>query len=130
MGTGTGIGRVRGLGSARSGTQHWIHQRVTAVGNVLLLVWFIISLLRLPGFAYGEVREWLAQPLVAVPMMLMVANLFWHLRLGLQMVIEDYVHEEGTKFGTIVLLNFYAVGGAALGLFAIAKIAFSGTPAA
>jgi succinate dehydrogenase / fumarate reductase membrane anchor subunit len=125
MGTGTGIGRVRGLGSARHGTQHWIQQRVTAAASVLLVVWFLISLLRLPGFAYGEVREWLAQPLVAVPMILMVANLFWHLRLGLQVVIEDYVHEEGAKFGTILLLNFYAVAGAACGIFAIAKIAFS-----
>jgi succinate dehydrogenase / fumarate reductase membrane anchor subunit len=125
MGTGTGIGRVRGLGSAKAGAHHWIQQRVTAAGNVLLLVWFLISLLKLQGFDHGDVVTWLGQPLVAVPMMLMVANLFWHLRIGLQVVIEDYVHEEGTKFGTLLLLNFYAIGGAALGIFAIAKIAFS-----
>ncbi|HEX7783497.1 MAG TPA: succinate dehydrogenase, hydrophobic membrane anchor protein [Sphingobium sp.] len=125
MGTGTGIGRVRGLGSAKHGAHHWINQRVSAAGNVLLLVWFLVSLFKLPGLAYAEVVAWLAQPLVAVPMMLMVANLFWHLRMGLQVVIEDYVHEEGTKFGTLLLLNFYAIGGAALGIFAIAKIAFT-----
>jgi succinate dehydrogenase / fumarate reductase membrane anchor subunit len=125
MGTGTGIGRVRGLGSAKSGAHHWINQRVTAAGNVLLLVWFIVSLLRLPGLAYEDVVSWLSQPLVAVPMMLMVANLFWHLRMGLQVVVEDYVHEDGLKFGVLLLLTFYAVGGAALGIFAIAKIAFS-----
>jgi len=125
MGTGTGIGRVRGLGSAKHGAHHWINQRISAAANVLLLVWFLISLFKLPGFAYAEVVAWLAQPLVAVPMMLMVANLFWHLRMGLQVVIEDYVHEEGTKFGTLLLLNFYAIGGAALGIFAIAKIAFT-----
>jgi len=125
MGTGTGIGRVRGLGSAKHGAHHWINQRVTAAGNVLLLVWFLISLFKLPGLQYAEVVAWLAQPLVAVPMILMVANLFWHLRMGLQVVIEDYVHEEGTKFGTLLLLNFYAIGGAALGIFAIAKIAFT-----
>lgn len=126
MGTGTGIGRVRGLGSAKSGAHHWINQRVTAAGNVLLLIWFLISLFRLPGLEYGEVVEWLAQPLVAVPMMLMVGNVFLHLRAGLQVVIEDYVHEDGLKFGTLLLLNFYAIGGAALGVFAIAKIAFAG----
>ncbi|WP_070151596.1 succinate dehydrogenase, hydrophobic membrane anchor protein [Sphingobium phenoxybenzoativorans] len=125
MGTGTGIGRVRGLGSAKTGAHHWIQQRVTAAGNVLLLVWFLISLFKLPGLEYAEVVAWLGQPLVAVPMMLMLANLFWHLRMGLQVVIEDYVHEEGTKFGTLLLLNFYAIGGAALGIFAIAKIAFT-----
>jgi succinate dehydrogenase / fumarate reductase membrane anchor subunit len=126
MGTGTGIGRVRGLGSAKSGAHHWLNQRVTAAGNVLLLLWFLISLFRLPGLEYGEVITWLAQPLVAVPMMLMVGNVFLHLRSGLQVVVEDYVHEDGLKFGTLLLLNFYAIGGAALGIFAIAKIAFAG----
>jgi succinate dehydrogenase / fumarate reductase membrane anchor subunit len=126
MGTGTGIGRVRGLGSAKAGTHHWINQRVTAAGNLLLLVWLIVSLFRLPGLEYGEVTSWLAQPLVAVPMMLMIISIFWHLRLGLQVVIEDYIHEDGTKFGVLLLLNFYAIGGAALGIFAVAKIAFAG----
>lgn len=126
MGTGTGIGRVRGLGSARAGTHHWINQRVTAAGNVLLVLWLIISILRLPGLDHGSVITWLAQPWVAVPMMLMLVSIFYHLRLGLQVVIEDYVHEDGTKFGVLLLLNFYAIGGAALGIFAIAKIAFTG----
>lgn len=129
MGTGTNIGRVRGLGSAKSGTHHWINQRVTAVGNMILVLWLIFSFLILPGLDYASVTGWLAQPLVAVPMMLMVISIFWHLRLGLQVLIEDYVHEDGLKFGVILLLNFYAIGGAALGLFAIAKIAFAGTPA-
>ncbi len=126
MGTGTGIGRVRGLGSARTGTHHWINQRVTAAGNVLLVLWLIISLLRLPGLDHAAVISWLAQPWVAVPAMLMLVSIFYHLRMGLQVVIEDYVHEDGTKFGVLLLLNFYAIGAAALGIFAIAKIAFTG----
>lgn len=126
MGTGTGIGRVRGLGSARSGTHHWINQRVTAAGNVLLVLWLIFSILHMPGLGYEDVTAWLGQPLVAVPMMLMLVSVFYHLKLGLQVLIEDYVHEDGMKFGALLLLNFYAIGGAALGIFAIAKIAFSG----
>ncbi|CAH0349293.1 succinate dehydrogenase, hydrophobic membrane anchor protein [soil metagenome] len=126
MGSGTGIGRVRGLGSAKSGTHHWINQRVTAVGNLLLVLWLIISILQLPALDYVAVTTWLAKSWVAVPMMLMIVSVFYHLRLGLQVVVEDYVHEDGTKFATFLLLNFYAIGGAALGIFAIAKIAFTG----
>lgn len=126
MGNGTGIGRVRGLGSAKSGTHHWINQRITAVGNLLLVLWLIFSLLHLPALDYVAVTTWLAKSWVAVPMMLMLVSVFYHLRLGLQVVLEDYVHEEGTKFASLLLLNFYAIGGAAAGIFAIAKIAFTG----
>jgi succinate dehydrogenase / fumarate reductase membrane anchor subunit len=123
---GTRIGRVRGLGSARAGTHHWISQRITAVGNIVLVLWLIASLLLLPGLDYGSVTGWLAQPLVAVPMMLMVANIFWHLKFGLQVLIEDYLHGDAGKLFALLLLNFYAVAGAALGIFSIAKIAFTG----
>ena len=126
MGTGTRLGRVRGLGSARAGTHHWLNQRVTAVGNLILVIWLVVSALRLPGIDYEMVVNWLAQPLVAVPMILMLINLFYHLRLGLQVVIEDYVHDDALKFGAILLLNFYAIGAAALGIFAVARIAFTG----
>jgi len=126
MGNGTGIGRVRGLGSSRSGTHHWIAQRFTAIGNVLLVTWLVISLAMLPAHDYAAVNGWLAQPLVAVPMMLMIVNVFYHLRLGLQVCIEDYVHDEGLKFATIILLNFFAIGCAAVSLFSVAKIAFAG----
>lgn len=128
MGTGTGIGRVRGLGSAKAGAHHWWLQRVTAAGNVLLLIWFVVSLFRLPGFDHKTVVTWLASPFVAVPMILLVANVFWHFRLGLQVVLEDYQHGESKIIG-LVLINFYAVGGAALAIFSILKIAFGGVPA-
>jgi len=129
MGTGTGIGRVRGLGSAKHGSIHWWRQRVTAAGNLLLVPWFIVSLFRLPSFDYATVAGWMASPLVAVPLVLLTISVFYHLRLGLQVVLEDYVHEEGSKVFCILLLNFYAIGSAALAIFSILKIAFGGVPA-
>lgn len=129
MGNGTGIGRVRGLGSAKHGAGHWLVQRYTAIGNLLLVLWLIFSLLTLPGLDYVSVTTWIANPLVAVPMMLMLVSIFWHLRLGMQVMLEDYVHDKGLNFLSLLLLNFYAIGGAAAGIFAIAKIAFTGAAA-
>jgi len=129
MGTGTGIGRVRGLGSARSGAHHWWHQRVTAAANLLLMTWFVVSLLRLPSFDYQVVAQWLASPFVAVPMALLVISVFYHFRLGLQVFIEDYVHDEALKVAALILLNFYMIGGGALALFSILKVAVGGAAA-
>ena len=128
MGTGTGIGRVRGLGSAKTGAHHWWMQRLTAGGNILLLLWFLLSLLRLPSLDHKMVIQWMQSPLVAVPLLLLVVNTFWHFRLGLQVVIEDYQHDE-SRIVAIVLLNFYTVGAAALAIFAILKVAFGGVVA-
>jgi succinate dehydrogenase / fumarate reductase, membrane anchor subunit len=128
MGSGTGIGRVRGLGSAKQGSKHWIDQRVTAVGNLLLTSWLVISLILLPNFEHETVAAWLAQPSVAVPMMLMLVSIFSHVRLGLQVLIEDYVHDEGNKFAALTLLDFYVIGAAAFGIFMVAKHAFTGAP--
>ncbi|MEO1168407.1 MAG: succinate dehydrogenase, hydrophobic membrane anchor protein [Pseudomonadota bacterium] len=123
---GTGLGRVRGLGSAKQGTHHWWMQRLTAAGNLLLVSWFVVSLVRLPDLSHAVVTEWLAKPLVAIAMILLAANVFWHLRLGLQVVIEDYVHNEASKLGLIVLLNFFAIGAGAVAIFSVARIAFGG----
>ena len=134
MGSGTGIGRVRGLGSAKTGSHHWMVQRTTAVGNLLLVTWLIVSLLKLPDYSYAMLHDWMAQPIVAVPAILMLISIFWHLRLGLQVFMEDYIHSDGAKFAWTLFLTFYAIGTAALGIFAIAKIAFTivvpGTPPA
>ncbi|MEW4467256.1 succinate dehydrogenase, hydrophobic membrane anchor protein [Parasphingorhabdus sp. JC815] len=129
MGSGTDIGKVRGLGSSQEGAHHWIIQRVTAVSNLALVGWLLISLLRLPNYEHELLIGWLSSPLVAVPMILMLVSIFWHLRLGLQVLIEDYIPDHGTKFGLIILLNFFAIGGAALGIFAVAKVAFTGVVA-
>lgn len=126
MGDGTEIGRVRGLGSAKEGAHHWIAQRLTAIGNLLLMLWLIGSLLTLPGLGYETVALWLSSPLAAVPMILLLVSTCWHLRLGLQVFIEDYVHEASGKLPLLILLNFYAITAAALGTFAVLKLAFTG----
>lgn len=125
----TYIGRVRGLGSARHGGEHWLKQRLTAIGNILLTIWFVVSLLLMPNFEHATLAQWLVQPVVAVPMILMIANIFWHARLGLQVLIEDYVHDDALKFATMALLNFYVVASAVFGIFVVAKLAFTGASA-
>ena len=129
MGNGTGLGRVRGLGSARTGTHHWWMQRVTAAANLILMLWFVVSIVRLPIVDHQAVVLWLKSPLVAVPLILLVISVFWHLRLGLQTFIEDYVHEEGNKIAVLLLLNAYAFICGALCVFSILKIAFGGVAA-
>jgi succinate dehydrogenase / fumarate reductase, membrane anchor subunit len=128
VGNGTQLGRVRGLGSSGHGADHWLKQRTTAIANFALMIWFVASMLLLPDYSYQTLQGWLASPLAAVPLMLLVISVFWHFRMGLQVVIEDYVHDDGLKFGSLIALNFYSVGTAAVALFAIAKIAFTGTP--
>ncbi|PAL21374.1 succinate dehydrogenase, hydrophobic membrane anchor protein [Sphingopyxis sp. GW247-27LB] len=125
MGNGTRLGRVRGLGPSHHGTGHWLQQRFTALGNLLLVTWFVVSLLRLPLTDHGAVTRWASNPTVALGLILMVASVFWHLRLGLQVMIEDYVHGEATRLLSLVILNFYAIGGAAYGIFAIIRIALA-----
>jgi succinate dehydrogenase / fumarate reductase membrane anchor subunit len=129
MGSGTGIGRVRGLGSAKHGAMHWWRQRVTAVSNLLLATWFVVSMFRLPSLSHEAVVQWVGSPMVAVPLVLLTISIFYHMRLGLQVVVEDYVHEEAGKVFFLLLLNFYAIGGAALAIFSILKIAFAGVSA-
>lgn len=122
------LGRVRGLGSAKQGPHHWWLQRVTAFGNLILIPWLVIALLRLPSLDYEVVRGWLQSPLAAVPMALIVINTFWHFRLGLQVVIEDYQHDE-SRIILMALVHFWTFGMGGLALFAIAKVALAGAAA-
>ncbi|WP_343521572.1 succinate dehydrogenase, hydrophobic membrane anchor protein [Sphingomonas sp.] len=124
MGNGTSIGRVRGLGSAHEGTHHWVTQRLTAGSNLLLMLWLIVSLVLLPDLGYGTVQAWLSSPLAAVPMILLVITVFYHFRLGLQVVIEDYQHDE-TRIVLMTLLNFFAIAAGVFAIFSILKIAFT-----
>ena len=126
----TPLAPSRGLGSAEAGAEHWWTERLIAAAALVLYVWLIASVLRLPDLDYGTVREWLAQPVAAVPMLLLVIVTFWHLKLGLQVVIEDYVHDSGSKFFLLLLVNFGAVAGAAFALFSILKIALTAGAAA
>lgn len=129
MGNGTELGRVRGLGSSNEGAHHWWHQRLTAAGNLLLMLWFFASMARLPGHDYATVSVWLASPWAAIPMVLLVASVFYHFRLGLQVLIEDYLHG-ASRTAMMVLLTFFTVGAGAIAIFSILKIAFTGAPAA
>ena len=122
----TDLGKVRGLGSAREGGEHWIGERVSSVALLLLGAWLIASLLFLPALDYATVLEWLRSPLAAVPMALFIITAFVHGLDGLKVVVDDYVHEPGNNFALNTLLLFLAVGGAALALFAPGKIAFGG----
>ncbi len=126
MGNGTSIGRVRGLGSARTGAHHWLIQRFTAVGNLVLALWFIISLLLMKDMSYGTVSKWIAEPISATALALLIISTFWHARLGLQVLMEDYIHTSGNKFALLTLLNFAALGGAAFGVFCIIRLALGG----
>jgi succinate dehydrogenase / fumarate reductase membrane anchor subunit len=122
MGAGTELGRVRGLGAAKDGVHHWWLQRVTAIANIVLMLWFIFSLARLPSLDFASVTLWLRQPVAAVPMLLLIAAVFWHFRLGVQVMIEDYVHGQA-RVVAMLALNFYALAGAAAAVFAVLKIA-------
>ena len=124
MGDGTSIGRVRGLGSSHHGAHHWLTHRFTAVANVVLMSWFVISLILLGDYSHASVTGWLSQPLSAVAMMLLAANLFWHAQMGLQVLIEDYISDSGTRFGVLTLLNLAAVGGGVFCVFSVATLAF------
>ena len=126
MGNGTSIGRVRGLGSAHEGAHHWLVQRFTAIGNLALMLFLAFSLALLPDYSYGTVAGWAAQTLPATALALLIISVFWHARLGLQVLIEDYVHDAGTKFGVLALLNFATIGGGAFGLVSIARLALGG----
>ena len=126
MGNGPSIGKVRGLGAAHHGPHHWLVQRFTAIGNVVLMSWLLVSLIMLGDYGYGNVVKWLSQPLSATAMILLVFSLFWHARLGLQVLIEDYIHDAGSKFAAISALNLATIGGGAFGIFSVATLAFGG----
>ncbi len=126
MGNGTSIGRVRGLGSAHEGAHHWLVQRFTAIGNLVLMVWLLASFILLPDMSYGTVSEWLSAPIPAAAMVLLIISIFWHARLGLQVLIEDYLHEAGTKFAALAALNLTAIAGSVFGIFCVARLALGG----
>ena len=124
MGNGTRLGRVRGLGSAHSGTHHFTLSRVTAIANLALLVWLLISLVSGSASTHEGLVRWLSSPFAAAPLALLAISAFTHIRLGLTVLIEDYVHGEATKLASLLLLTFFTWGGLIFALFCIAKIAF------
>lgn len=128
MGNGTDLGRVRGLGSAKAGTGHWWSQRLTAGGNLFLMTWFLIAIARLPAYDYETIHAWLQSSWAAIPLLLLVVSVFYHFRLGLQVLIEDYQHDE-TRVVTLLALNAFTVVSATIAVFAILRIALAAAPA-
>ena len=120
----TPLAKVHGLGSARHGGQHWLEERFTSVALVLLSLWLIFSLVMLPALDRGTIREWLGSAWGAVPMALLIITAFKHGLDGLKVIVDDYVHEDGSRIGLHFVLTMAAIAGAAVSLFALAKIAF------
>lgn len=118
------IGKVRGLGSAHQGGEHWLTERVTSIALLLLGTWLIVSLLLLPRLDQRTLIEWLHAPSGAIPMALLIIVGFRHALDGMKVFIDDYVHEPGRNFVINTLLLFLAVIGGAIALFALARIAF------
>jgi succinate dehydrogenase / fumarate reductase membrane anchor subunit len=119
------VGQALGLGAAGEGVSHWWSQRVTAVALVLLGVWFVASLVRLPDLGYAAVTAWMAAPVNAVLLTLLLGTVTYHSMLGVQVVVEDYVIHHGLKVATLLLLQFIHIVLAALGIFAVLRIAFT-----
>lgn len=120
----TPLGRVRGLGSARHGGEHWLTERVTSIALLFLGTWLLASLLLLPKLDQRTLIEWLHAPSGAIPMALLIVVGFRHALDGVKVVIDDYVHEPGNNFALNLLMLFLAVGGGAIALFALVRIAF------
>lgn len=117
--------RAEGLGSAHHGVKHWIHQRMTAVANLFLVAWFVYGLTGLirDSAEYGTVTLWLQSGINPVLMILFCLSVFYHAKLGLQIVIEDYVHGEGAKVALLAAMKFAIVGACAICVFSVLKIA-------
>lgn len=118
------LGKVRGLGSAKSGTEHFLMQRVTAVANLPLVIFLIYFILSHLGAPRAAVVASIKNPFCAVALSLPMVSILWHMRLGLQVVIEDYVHSEGRKLAALLIINFATFILGAFALFAILKMSF------
>jgi succinate dehydrogenase / fumarate reductase membrane anchor subunit len=120
----TPLARVRGLGSAKEGTDHFWRQRVTGVANLILVVFAVFLMLRLVGTNYETARDILSSPLVTIALGMLILSGVIHMRLGMQTVIEDYIHAEGLKIVLLMLNTFFAIAVGATCILAVLKLAF------
>lgn len=116
--------RARGLGSAKSGAHHWWVQRVTAVALLPLLVWLVASLLAHARDDHQALAQWLGRPAVAVTMAVLLVALFWHMKLGLRVIVEDYVHGDRVKFAAVIAVDLVCLALMAIGAFTCLYLAF------
>jgi succinate dehydrogenase / fumarate reductase membrane anchor subunit len=124
----TPLARVRYLGSAKEGSNHWWWQRLTALMLVPLSLWFVASIwwLVIGGASHAAFQEWLSGPVAAILMLLFIGAMFYHLKLGLQVVVEDYVHHKAIKWTFLVMLNLGCLVGAVAALYSTVAVAFGG----
>ncbi|HEX5957098.1 MAG TPA: succinate dehydrogenase, hydrophobic membrane anchor protein [Hyphomicrobiaceae bacterium] len=124
MGQRTPLAKVRGLGSAKTGTDHFLLQRVTAIANFFLVCFLIGLVVNYAGQDYATVRTALGQPWIAIPLLLLVLSGIVHMRIGMQVIIEDYVHGEGAKLLALLLNTFFAILVGITCVFAVLKLSF------
>jgi succinate dehydrogenase / fumarate reductase membrane anchor subunit len=122
------LGRVLGLGSAREGAGHWYAQRVTAIAQAILGLWFLFALATLDGLDLAHVRAWVASPIAASLLLLYIATLAWHAILGLQVVIEDYVGAKSLRLAALISIKFALVLAGVAAAIAVLRLAL-GAPA-
>jgi succinate dehydrogenase / fumarate reductase, membrane anchor subunit len=125
----TPLGKVRGLGASGEGGHHWLEERFTSVALVVLTLWLIFSMIMLPVLDYSTLKEWLGSAWGAIPMTLLIVTAFRHGLDGLKVAVDDYVHDERNRIGVHFALNMLAIAGAAISLFALAKIVFGAAAA-
>ena len=118
------LGRVRGYGSARSGTEHFIQQRLTAIANVPLTIAAVVIVISLIGRNHAAVAQILGSTLVAIIMLMFISSTFYHMKIGMQVIIEDYVHEERAKYVLLILNTFVAIAAGFSSIYAILKLSF------
>jgi succinate dehydrogenase / fumarate reductase membrane anchor subunit len=120
----TPLKKVRYLGSAKEGADHFWRQRLTAIANAILVIFLVWLIASLVGADYGTVKQKLSHPLIALPLLALIVSATIHMRIGMQVIIEDYVHDEGLKLGALVLNTFFAIAIALGCIFSIMKLSF------
>jgi succinate dehydrogenase / fumarate reductase membrane anchor subunit len=121
------VGRAMGLGSAKEGVEHWWLQRVTAIALVPLTLWFVVAVVRLSSADIDAVRDWVGRPLPAILLVLLLIATFWHVSLGLQVVIEDYVHTDLAKLGLVIVVRLACFALTVAGILAVLAMAVGAT---